>query len=284
VDSRFQLIFSDNRKLFQPGTDLLVISRITAVDLQSGIRFGQIKFLNLYDKTIKGLHISIRCYSENNEPLEGIDPYEYKNISVPSSAVFGTNNTIVFPAQETVFYSVQIQKIIFSDGTEQINEKQADLFVIPDPIDISSDTECQEGIKDYCTNHNISSDRMKYKVQRADVIWQCACGGINPSRTNTCMYCGAHLGDLLFLSNPEYGKQIKNKKKKQIPHKLIKQNETSYDGIIEKIKEEQLRENDRRKMRITEIEKLSRNNSRKLGVVIGIFIICIVFLIWLFFL
>lgn len=284
MDSRFQTIFYDTNKFFQPGVDIIQISQLTAVDLQSGLHFGQVKFQNIFPKKIKGMVVSIRCFSQENFELEGIDPFEFMNLSVPPHASFGTNNTIIFPDQETVFYSIKILKVLFSDDTEFINNDPSDLMMIPKPEDISENKDYKkykEVLNNYCTNSGIDSKLLKYKLQRSNDIWQCACGTINPSRDIKCFYCGVNLGDMLLLSNQEYWKQIEDKENKRIPQKRIIKKDASYDGIIEKIKNNQIYEDSKRNKKKSQIEVLKNKNTKKLGFATFIFIISIIFLIWI---
>lgn len=285
MDSRFQILANDTNKYFQPGIDLIMISQLTAIDLQTGVCFGQVKFQNNFPKKIKGLAIAIRCFSKNNMELEGIEPFEFANLSVPPRSVFGTNNTIIFPNPETVYYSIQILNILFSDGTEFVNNDPVDLLMIPEPEDISRNSDYSQyrvALKKYCSDEGIESELLKYKVQRASDIWQCACGTINPSRESKCLFCNADLGDLLLISNPEYLQQINSSEYKYHYIDLKTRKSSTIEKDIENIKQYQKSEEYWRIGLLQKIETQNQSNTKLLKAAALFLSVAIVLIIGVF--
>lgn len=265
MDTRFQIIFNDSASYIQPGIDIIMVSHLTAVDLQTSTRFGQIKFQNNFAKRIKGITISIRCFSQNNIELEGIDPFEYSNMSVPANSVFGSNNTIIFPDQETVYYSIQILKIFFSDDSSFINDSPIDLMMIPEPEEISEKKDYslyRKALHDYCSQEGIDPEIMKYTTQKSTDIWQCACGRINPSREKRCVVCGASLGDLLLFTNPNYLQQTYEKKFSNKYIQVKQKKESSIEKEIEEIYSRQKADEYRRNGLLAKVEKQKQANMK----------------------
>ena len=285
MNSRFQILVNDTNKYFQPGSDLIRLSQITVLDLQTGVCYGQVKFQNNFPKKIRGLTISISCFSQNNTELEGIDRFEYTNLSVPSRSVFGTNNSIMFPNPETVYYSIQILRVLFSDETEYVNDNPVDLMMIPEPEDITENgdySQYRNALKQYCFEEGINPDLLKYKVQRAPDIWQCCCGTINPSREKKCLFCGADLGDLLLRSNQEYLHQI-NPAEPKFSYISVKEKTIStIEKDVESIKEHQKAEEYWRDGLLRKLETQEQSNMKILKLASLIMALAIVFIIGVF--
>lgn len=285
MDSRFQILVNDISKYFQPGIDLILLSQLTAIDLQTSVCFGQVKFQNNFPKKIKGLTISVRCFAQNNMELEGIDPFEFMNLSVPPRSVFGTNNTILFPNPETVYFSIQILKVLFFDGPEFINDNPVDLMMIPEPEDISGNsnyTQYRNALNHYCSEEGINPDLLKYRVQRAPYIWQCACGTINPSRDKNCLFCNADLGDLLLISNPEYLQQIKTPEHKYQYIDVKTRTKSTIEKDIENIKQYQKSEEYWRNGLLQKIEIQNQSNTKLLKTAVLFLSVAIVLIIGVF--
>lgn len=114
---------------------------------------GQLKFRNLSKSNIILLKVSVTAYDDNNNVVEKIKGYVYRDINVPSGAEFGGNRAIVFSNPRIRRMSVEINDVIF-DTTKIRSKNNNSNKSVNTPAQASRTSE-----KNSVTEQKIKSDK-----------------------------------------------------------------------------------------------------------------------------
>lgn len=166
--------------------------------------FLQCKFENIADKSIKEIHIAVKCFDISQQELDGIDDFSYLDINKQPYTWFGDKTPVILPDAATKNVVIIPLKIVFDDDCTWENiSGQAYELAEYEQQEISSLGELADSYKREL--HTICEDSGKHKYlpmnQMGFMI--CGCGKVVLEDTICCPQCGVNFERLRELNCPE---------------------------------------------------------------------------------
>lgn len=112
---RYEKLFSSYEKYYSVGSPALIVAEAILKDNKEDKVKAQLKFQNIYNKSIKAVNISIRAYDSFGRELEGIEEYQYADLCVYQGSYWGQDKAITLPNDLTRTIKVSIHSVIFQD-------------------------------------------------------------------------------------------------------------------------------------------------------------------------
>lgn len=179
---RYQRIYLEDNALYVENSSLIVCAQAILKDTVTREVIGQAKFQNIGYKKIVAIIVDVLCFDVTGNVLQGIWDYQYLDLQVARDGYFGSQNAILLPDFNTRKISIEVKKIVYSDGTTWINN-QSHYLAVPEIVSLSSDPEVQKEAK------NVFGVNAPYRFHKTDELWRCVCGVINRNHEKSCHFC-----------------------------------------------------------------------------------------------
>ena len=222
--------------------DAPVILKTFAItkDEQTGKVLLQCKFENLASDKVVSIQVSVKCFSIDMIPQEGVKHFAYMDLYANKHAEFGDTVPVYLPNTETRNVEISLKKIVFSGG--QIWQKEGDTrfkkldfqntpITALAPLDEQYKRELET-----LTNHWIGHSALP---EEKGIFMRCGCGKVLLKNELRCPLCGIDIEkllkiqdkDLLFKHQEEFNenqlleqqqKEEEERRKKKRNKKIIK--------------------------------------------------------------
>lgn len=189
---RYSRLFRLPEKLYTLGSPLLIAAGALLKDNQTGNILAQIKFRSLSNKKIKAVKVKIKAFDVSGAEVQGVDGYQYLDLSAARNAEFGQKTAVTLPDSVTRSFSVVCTSVIFSDNSAWKAEQNA----VWEPLPKQQSLENILGKLAQQYQRDTSSISRFVPVEYSD-LWICSCGTVNKREEANCCSCRARK-NLLF--------------------------------------------------------------------------------------
>ena len=116
MSERYTKLFSLTERLYCPTAPVVISAGALLKDNEKGSVLGQFKFMNISQKRIKSLVISVRAFDTSGKEVEGIDEFQYLDLAVERDSEFGQKKAV--PLMNPVTRSVKVRCIraVYDNG------------------------------------------------------------------------------------------------------------------------------------------------------------------------
>ena len=190
---RYEKLFSSYDKYCSVGSPALIAAEAILKDTKEDKVKAQLKFQNITNKTIKAVNIKIKAYDSFGRELQGIEEYQYADLSVFQGEYWGQDKAITLPNELTRTIKVGILSVVFQDDT--IWECESNVWnKLSEPKKLYSLLLDDELVKQYKLEYG---ELAEYVYLEEEGIWHCTCGTINLSSAEKCYHCRASKDNIL---------------------------------------------------------------------------------------
>lgn len=195
---RYSSLFRLPEKLYTQGSPLLIAAGALLKDNQTGNILAQIKFCSLTNKEIKAVKVNIKAFDVSGAEVQGVDGYQYLDLSAALNAEFGQKTAVTLPDSVTRSFSVACTSVIFSDNSAWEAEENA----VWEPLPKQQNLENLIGnlARQYRRDTSIQSH---FEPLEYSDLWICSCGAVNRRRESQCCSCGVSRSTIFSALNAE---------------------------------------------------------------------------------
>lgn len=184
---RYEKLFSSYDKFYSMGSPALIVAEALLKDTKEDKVKAQLKFQNISNKRIKAVNIGIKAYDSFGRELQGIEEYQYADLSVYQGEYWGQDKAITLPNDLTRTIKGSIRSVVFQDNT--IWESESNVWnKLSEPKKLYSLLLDDELVKQYKLEYG---DAAEYVYLEEEGIWHCTCGAINQLSVDKCYHCRA---------------------------------------------------------------------------------------------
>ncbi len=181
---RFEKLFALPSNLYVEESPLVISAGSLLKDTQTGKIISQLKFQSVSKKNIKALKISIKAFDVSGMPLQGVDEYQYLDLSVCNGSSFGSDKAIIMPNGNCRSIEIGAIVVVFSDSTTWSGDlKGFKSLTSPQKIPFIAN---EELIKQY---RIATTQKALYIPNEQKDCWVCTCGTINKDESCTNCHC-----------------------------------------------------------------------------------------------
>ena len=123
--SRYTTLYKTPENLYTENSPVIISAGALLKDNDTNKILVQLKFRNIYDKTIKAVKIEIIPYSVDKEELTERTESQYLDLTASYNTEFGQKQPVFLPDNTTRLYDVLCKSVIFVDGTKWENTNNA---------------------------------------------------------------------------------------------------------------------------------------------------------------
>lgn len=182
---RFEQLYKLPSNLYCNNAPIIISAGALLKDTKTNTIITQLKFHSISDKTIIALKVSLNGYDVSNKQIDGIEEYQYLDLSIKIGNDFGSDKAIFMPNAFTRIVSINKIIVIFDDGSSvQIDGDK--LSALSDVKKLNNEIQNPELIKQYQIETTAKSEFVPQELN--ELLWNCSCGTIN--KTNVCTNCG----------------------------------------------------------------------------------------------
>lgn len=183
---RFERLYKLLENLYIDGSPIIISAGALLKDTATGSVVAQLKFHSVTQNIIKAIKVSICAYDVSGSKIEGVNDYQYLDLSVRNGQEFGSNKAIVLPQAITRSFYISDITIVFSDDTKWRCEDPAKFKQLPLPKLLSVELHNAELEKQYKLSTTPSAAYVPFETMS---IWNCTCGEWNSD--SKCTKCGS---------------------------------------------------------------------------------------------
>ena len=219
---RYSSLFRLPEKLYTQGSPLLIAAGALLKDNQTGNILAQIKFRGLSNKEIKAVKVNIRAFDISGAEMQGVDGYQYLDLSAARNAEFGQKTAVTLPDSVTRSFSVVCTSVIFSDNSVWEAEENA----VWEPLPKQQNLENLIGNLAQQYRRDTSIQSHLEPLEYSD-LWICSCGAVNRRRESQCCCCGVNRNTIFSALNAESLTQNQSQfEAKEAERRTIQERET----------------------------------------------------------
>lgn len=197
---RFQRLFTLTPNLYSDGCPIIIEAGALQKDTESGAVIAQIKMRNIGDATISSCRVSIKAYATNGDEVEGAADFSYLDLNAGRGKDFGTKVPVMLPDRTARSFSVDINEIVFADGTvNKLDSNQWKTVLKQETIDNALQDE--ELTKQYKLETGGFAEFLPVKK---DGLFLCTCGAVNLESADKCYKCGNSYENLVECLDENY--------------------------------------------------------------------------------
>ena len=234
MSERYTKLFALPENLYTESAPVVIAAGALLKDNQTGKILAQIKYKNISSKTIKAVKVAVRAFDVSGTEIEGIQEYQYLDLSAARDAEFGQKNAIALPDKVTRSFSCECKSIIFSDGTTW-EEKGAEWKPLIQPETLQKRL---GGLSAQYQRETIRNARFVVTDDRD--LWICTCGAINRQSEAKCHACHSEKTALfaaldmeaLKEHNAAYNKRESERREKEAAEAAKKKAKTKKISMI----------------------------------------------------
>lgn len=202
---RYISLYRLPENLYTEESPIVIAAGALLKDNQTNKVLAQLKFKNLSRKEIKALKVNIKAFDVSGAELQGVEDYQYLDLSAASNMEFGQDKAIPMPDDVTRAISVFCTSIIFSDNS--MWEAKGTLW---EPLPKQRNLENLLGNNGLCEQYRRDTTPLaRFEPMEYQDLWLCSCGEINKKTENTCISCDISREQFFLALNTENLKQNK---------------------------------------------------------------------------
>ncbi|MFR8002075.1 MAG: hypothetical protein ACLU62_04060 [Hydrogeniiclostridium sp.] len=193
---RYSSLFRLPKKLYTLGSPLLIAAGALLKDNQTGNILAQIKFRSLSNKEIKAVKVNIKAFDISGAEMQGVDGYQYLDLSAARNAEFGQKTAVPLPDRVTRSFSVACTSVVFSDNTIWEAEENA----VWEPLPKQQNLENLIGnlAQQYRRDTSVQSH---FEPLEYSDLWICSCGAVNRRGESQCCSCAVSRNTIFSALN-----------------------------------------------------------------------------------
>lgn len=193
---RYSSLFRLPEKLYTLGSPLLIAAGALLKDNQTGNILAQIKFRSLSNKEIKAVKVNIKAFDISGAEMQGVDGYQYLDLSAARNAEFGQKTAVTLPDSVTRSFSVVCTSVIFSDNSVWEAEENA----VWEPLPKQQNLENLIGnlAQQYRRDTSVQSH---FEPLEYSDLWICSCGAVNRRGESQCCSCAVSRNTIFSALN-----------------------------------------------------------------------------------
>lgn len=265
MSDRFECLYKLQDNLYSIGSPIIISAGSLLKDKETGKVLVQMKFHSVTANLIQAVKLSLYAYDISGDEIQGVEDYQYLDLSIQNGQEFGSKKAIFMP--DSVTRSFAIKKLTVIMSNDNIVDVPVPMQSLPSRITLQSELKNNELVKQYKIATNSSAD---YVPETYNDLWRCSCGEWNCSaqctkcqiQKNTVFssYDLDRLNEAMEIRLKEEEEQLCEKKRREEEQRLIEEKEKQRN--LEKIKERN--------------EKLTKNLKETLKIGISIIVSFIV--------
>lgn len=267
MSERFDCLYKLPNNLYSNGSPVIISAGSLLKDTVTGNIVAQLKFRSVSTDIIKALKISLSAYDISGAEIQGVDSYQYLDLSIHNGQEFGFNKAIVMSNAVTRSFEIKGITVVMAHG--EVKNVDMPLSSLPQYKLLQSELTDVELVKQYKI---ATVEKALYAPQEFQNLWGCVCGEWNCGRI--CTNCNLD-------KNLAFSAYDVNILSKSMELRLIEEN---------KQKEEKKRIDEIEKQKSIELQKAKEKRKKQfikkcrlaIAVVVPIIIISIIFSFWIY--
>jgi len=193
MNAQYEIVKKFDSQYIVDGLPIYIESGYISKDNDKNAILIRIKFRNYGLKVVKAIQISCDCYGPSGEIYEPLQDYEYFNLNCMPGADFGFQEAVYVPDNRTYSVTVNINSVLFSDGTFLKEDYEFVELQKPIPIELPSELETYY--------FKCTSDKNVFFPVQYKHLWVCSCGAINSNEINKCRECKKTKKEIFLCNN-----------------------------------------------------------------------------------
>lgn len=269
MSERFQRLYKLPDNLYAKNSPVIVSAGALLKDVVTDNIVVQLKFRSVSSHVINAVKVSISAYDISGIEIEGIDDYQYLDLSIYNGQEFGVNKAIIMPNIVTRSFKISALTVIFAKGN--VCNVTLPLIQLPQCKSLQTDLFDRELIKQY---QLATSEKSTYAPQEFDNLWGCSCGEWN--QNDKCTKC--KLSKQLVFAAFDV-KELKIKAETRIASEKAQQEEARIKREAQKKVEEEERQEKEKKEAIQrkKKKKIINNVKKTFFITIPIIVLILIF-------
>lgn len=220
---RLQKLYSLTPNMFSNGCPIIIEAGALHKDSESGAVIAQIKMRNIGEKAIDSCKVSIKAFENNGDETEGITDFSYLDLNASRGDEFGTKVPIMLPDRTARRFEVDINEIVFKDGSVQkMTNNQWES--VPKHRKIEEAISDKALVEQYKIEVGGSADLLP---EKRDGFFLCTCGAVNLDSSDTCYRCGNKFESLVQLIDNGYLSKRLEERNKRIEAETIRKQQNN---------------------------------------------------------
>lgn len=187
MTDRYTKLFSLATRLYTKTSPLIIEAGALLKDNTTGRTIAQLKFVNISNKIIVAVKVSVAARDVTGNQLEGIEEFQYLDLRVGFDEEFGQTKPIIMPDATTRSFSVKCTAVVFDDGSMWTLPPDGVYEPIPSSESLFSSLD-EELVGQYKIDTTQFS--MFVPTEYKD-LWICSCGCANSNEIDDCRFCRA---------------------------------------------------------------------------------------------
>lgn len=215
---KVERIFINSDKMYFRGCPVVLCSSALNVVVPGNALIAQMKLYNVSEKSIRAVGYIVKCLDIYGNYIGDISGHIERTGG--KYAFFGDDVPINVDKGETRSFKVEINDVLFNDGTVWKNEDKLQLEPMDKPFKIADYLGDKEAYAEFVkTVNNWSIDQMPHEEMG---VYVCGCGTILRSGYEKCIKCGYNYSDYQKLFATDFiGKRRAEQKEKAAKRKTI---------------------------------------------------------------
>ena len=267
MSERFDCLYKLPNNLYSSGAPIIISAGSLLKDTVTGNIVAQLKFHSVSSNIIKALKISLSAYDISGVEIQGVDSYQYLDLTIRNGQDFGSNKAIVMSNAVTRSFAIKSITVVMTDG--EVQTVDMPLFSLPQCKILQSELLDVELVKQYKI---ATREDALYVPQKFQTLWECTCGEWN---------CGQICTNCKLTENLAFSAYDINVLSKNMELRLIEEN---------KQKEKKKRIAEIENQKAIEIEKEKEKRKKHfikkcrlaIAMVVPIIVISIIFSFWIY--
>ena len=185
---RYHTITAASQELFHPDCPVYVSRYRLLGDIETDERLLQLRLINLSDKTVRGVFVSVRCIDAAEQTLATLELLPVTGQNAAPGQCFGEKKLLTLWPKRTVFAEILPQRVEFDDGSAWNLETPGDFFAIAPAKPVQQSDPAYARLAAAARRKGVRND-VYFAAQRG--VWRCTCGVPNNAKQLRCACCGA---------------------------------------------------------------------------------------------
>lgn len=198
---------------------------------------GRIKFVNYSKQSIIAIFVRLRAANIAGESISlDKERFIYQDMKISSGELYGNRIPISLP-EDTRYFSVQLEKVVFDNGEIWDATNGAVCKISQKQIQVPE--EVLDSVREELQKHLNNVEYVHYFYEEEQNFWGCTCGKINSDATRVCTFCGNSQNSQKYYLTEENVNRLVIEKQKEIEYE--KQKKLLIEAEKKRIEEEKIR-------------------------------------------
>ena len=212
MSERYSRLFAIEENLYIEGSPVIISAGALLKDSENDELIGQIKFINICDKIIKGLSVVLELKDSANRATGESVNYMYLDLNVKRNDTFGSKTPIKISNKLVRGFVVKITEVIYKDNSVWKCESSEEWKLIPKQVSLKSFLGDEELFEQYTLDFN---RRAEFKYLEDRDLWFCCCGSANNKTEDKCSSCGTPIKISENINIYDLNESLKKRKAKE---------------------------------------------------------------------